>query len=66
MDAAAAPTDPALGGGQSIAVPAALFVVSGCMIVHAMCTGDSGFSRRFGPRLAFVNLRSVTRCARPT
>ncbi|HEU4777384.1 MAG TPA: hypothetical protein VFS95_11195 [Telluria sp.] len=45
--------------GKSSVLLAALFVVSGLMIVQAMLTGESGFSRRFGPRLAFVDLSSV-------
>jgi uncharacterized membrane protein len=45
--------------GKASIVLAALFVVSGLMIVQAMLTGESGFSRAFGPRLAFVDLSSV-------
>ncbi|SHG35120.1 hypothetical protein [Massilia sp. CF038] len=45
--------------GKASIVLAALFVVSGLMIVHAMLTGEGGFSRRFGPRLAFVDISSV-------
>jgi hypothetical protein len=45
--------------GRASIVLAALFVVSGVMIVHAMLTGDGGFSRMFGPRLAFVDISSV-------
>lgn len=45
--------------GKASIVLAALFVVSGLMIVQAMLTGESGFSRKFGPRLAFVDISSV-------
>jgi uncharacterized membrane protein len=45
--------------GKSSIVLAALFVVSGLMITHEMVTGDGGFARRFGPRLAFIDISSV-------
>jgi hypothetical protein len=38
---------------------APLFVVSGFLIVHAMVASTGGFSQRFGPRLAFVDLSST-------
>lgn len=45
--------------GKASILLAGLFVVSGLMIVQAMLTSDSGFSRAFGPRLAFVDFSSV-------
>jgi hypothetical protein len=36
-----------------------LFVVSGLMVMHNMLTRDTGFSRAFGPRLAFIDLTAI-------
>jgi hypothetical protein len=45
--------------GRLSVVLALLFVVSGLMIVHDMLSNDSGFSKAFGPRLAFIDLSSI-------
>ena len=45
--------------GKCSIVLAALFVVSGLLIMRDMLTRDSGFARMFGPRLAFIDLSSV-------
>lgn len=47
----------ALGRTSLVIVP--LFLVSGLFIVHDMLTRDSGFARRFGPRLSFVDLSTL-------
>ena len=45
--------------GKCSIVLAALFVVSGLLIMRDMLTRDSGFAKMFGPRLAFIDLSSV-------
>jgi uncharacterized membrane protein len=45
--------------GRGSVVLAALFVVSGLLIVRDMLTRDGGFAKMFGPRLAFIDLSSV-------
>jgi hypothetical protein len=45
--------------GRMSVVLAVLFVASGLMIVHDMLSNDSGFSKAFGPRLAFIDLSSI-------
>jgi hypothetical protein len=45
--------------GRMSVVLAVLFVASGLMIVHDMLSNDSGFSKAFGARLAFIDLSSI-------
>ena len=45
--------------GRMSVVLAVLFVASGLMIVHDMLSNTSGFSKRFGPSLAFMDLSSI-------
>jgi hypothetical protein len=47
----------ALGKLSLVIAPA--FVISGILMVHTMVSSDDGFSKAFGPRLAFLDLTTM-------